>query len=104
MNPDCAPSLSRFFFRRSVGVGLVAVLLASASYRLVPPSMFHHAEAVAAPAPTEQAVPAAVATVEPRDVVLWDEFSGRLEAVDRTDVWARVGGSEEHTSEYSALG
>lgn len=97
MNPDRAPSLSRFFFRRSVGVGMVAVLLASASYRLVPPSMFHRAEAVAAPAPAEQAVTAAVATVEPRDVVLWDEFSGRLEAVDRIDVRARVGGAVQST-------
>ena len=38
-------------------------------------------------------MPAAVATVEPRDVILWDEFSGRLEAVERIDVRARVGGA-----------
>ncbi|MBB3905544.1 multidrug efflux system membrane fusion protein [Methylobacterium brachythecii] len=97
MNPDRSPSLSRFLFRRSFGIGMVAVLLASASYRLAPPSMFHSAEAVAAPAPAEQAVPAAVATVEPRNVVLWDEFSGRLEAVDRIDVRARVGGAVQST-------
>ncbi|WP_147048787.1 efflux RND transporter periplasmic adaptor subunit [Methylobacterium gnaphalii] len=93
VNPDRAPSLSRFLSRRSVGVGMVAVLLASASYSLVPPSMFRPAEAVAASPAAEQAVPAAVAAIEPRDVVLWDEFSGRLEAVDRIDVRARVGGA-----------
>jgi len=34
-----------------------------------------------------------VATVEPRDVMIWDEFSGRLEAVERVDVRSRVAGT-----------
>ncbi len=40
-----------------------------------------------------QATPVPVATVERRDVSLWDEFSGRLEAVERVDVRSRVAGA-----------
>src|SRR4029434_4680642 len=39
------------------------------------------------------AVPVSVAVVEQRDVALWDEFSGRLEAVERVDVRSRVAGA-----------
>lgn len=42
-------------------------------------------------------MPVPVATVAPRTVALWDEFSGRLEAVDRVDVRARVGGAIQAT-------
>jgi len=45
----------------------------------------------AAPAPGPMPVP--VATVEEREVTLWDEFSGRLEAVERVDVRSRVAGA-----------
>lgn len=38
------------------------------------------------------AVPVSVARVESRDLVPWEEFSGRLEAVDRVDLRARVAG------------
>jgi len=39
------------------------------------------------------AVPVSVAVVEQRDVTLWDEFSGRLEAVERVEVRPRVAGA-----------
>src|SRR4051794_39449233 len=39
------------------------------------------------------AVPVSVAVVERRDVALWDEFSGRLEAVERVEVRSRVAGA-----------
>ena len=39
-----------------------------------------------------QAMPVSVATVVQADVATWDEFSGRLEAVDRVDVRSRVAG------------
>ncbi|MFL6814592.1 MAG: efflux RND transporter periplasmic adaptor subunit [Bradyrhizobium sp.] len=39
------------------------------------------------------AVPVSVALVEQRDVALWDEFSGRLEAVERVEVRSRVAGA-----------
>ena len=47
------------------------------------------ATAPAAPPPT----PVMVATVVQSDVSTWDEFSGRLEAVERVDVRSRVAGS-----------
>jgi membrane fusion protein, multidrug efflux system len=40
-----------------------------------------------------QATPVPVAVIEPREVTLWDEFSGRLEAVERVDVRSRVAGA-----------
>jgi multidrug efflux system membrane fusion protein len=51
----------------------------------------------AAPAAT----PVPVASVERVDVATWDEFSGRLEAVDRVDVRSRVAGAVQsiHFSE-----
>jgi multidrug efflux system membrane fusion protein len=39
-----------------------------------------------------QVLPVPVATVEETEVSLWDEFSGRLEAVERVDVRSRVAG------------
>jgi multidrug efflux system membrane fusion protein len=39
------------------------------------------------------ATPVSVAVVEQRDVVLWEEFSGRLEAVERLEVRPRVAGA-----------
>ena len=40
-----------------------------------------------------QATPVAVAVVERQEVTTWDEFSGRLEAVERVDVRSRVAGA-----------
>ena len=44
----------------------------------------------AAPPP---AVPVTVTAIEPRDVTTWQEFSGRLEAVDRVELRSRVAGA-----------
>lgn len=41
------------------------------------------------------ATPVSVAIVEPREPATWDEFSGRLEAVERVDVRSRVAGAVE---------
>ena len=49
-------------------------------------------QAARAAAP-EQAVAVTVAVVEPRKASLWDEFSGRLEAVERVEVRPRVAGA-----------
>jgi multidrug efflux system membrane fusion protein len=51
-----------------------------------------NAESKAAPAES-RAIPVPVAPVMQRDVVTWDEFSGRLEAVERVDVRSRVAGA-----------
>jgi multidrug efflux system membrane fusion protein len=79
-----------------VGGGL-ALAAAGASYHLIPLWPMSGAQAVAGTPPAEQAMPASVATLEPREAILWDEFSGRLEAVDRIDVRARVGGAVQAT-------
>jgi len=47
----------------------------------------------AAPATAPRPTPVMVATVVQADVAAWDEFSGRLEAVERVDVRSRVAGA-----------
>jgi len=54
---------------------------------------FHAAQATASAAATEAAVPVTVAVIEPRKTSLWDEFSGRLEAVNRVELRPRVAGA-----------
>jgi multidrug efflux system membrane fusion protein len=51
----------------------------------------NNARSAAAP----QAVPVSVATVAASEINTWDEFSGRLEAVERVDVRSRVAGAVE---------
>ncbi|MGV7029762.1 efflux RND transporter periplasmic adaptor subunit [Methylobacterium symbioticum] len=97
VGPHRNVSLGRLVVRRSAGIGLALALLAGASYQLASGPLVRGNAAIAATPLPEQAVPAQVATVEPRDIVLWDEFSGRLEAVDRVDVRARVGGAIQAT-------
>lgn len=48
-----------------------------------------------APAAVPQGTPVSVAVVQPRDAMAWEEFSGRLEAVERVDVRSRVDGAVE---------
>ncbi len=74
------------------GTGLgTAALIASASVYLDMPKGANAAPTTAAaPAP---AVPVTVATVQPRNITTWQEFSGRLEAVDRVQIRPRVAGT-----------
>lgn len=65
-----------------------AVALASAAFGLYG----QRAEASAPPA-APQAIPVSVATVEASEITAWDEFSGRLEAVQRVDIRPRVAGA-----------
>jgi multidrug efflux system membrane fusion protein len=52
-----------------------------------------NAQANNPPAKAVAATPVSVAVVEQRDVAFWDEFSGRLEAVERVEVRSRVAGA-----------
>lgn len=70
----------------SVGVLTTVGAIASAVVALTG----HRAQATANQAPP--AVPVSVAAVREADVALWDEFSGRLEAVERVEVRSRVAG------------
>jgi len=51
------------------------------------------AETTAAASAQPQALPVPVAVIEQHEVTTWDEFSGRLEAVERVDVRSRVAGA-----------
>ena len=79
------------FTRRSLWIlALVAVVGAGSAggyYTL------RGAGAQASNPPAPPATPVSVASVEQRDVALWDEFSGRLEAVERVEVRSRVAGA-----------
>ena len=79
-------SFRQRFLGSAIALGLgaaVAVPLALSS---------HHASG-SGPAAAPPAVPVSVATVTPHDVVAWNEFSGRLEAVERVEVRSRVAGA-----------
>src|SRR5947209_7007502 len=79
-------------FRRVAGTLIVAgALILGAS--IVSSRYLHTAPGAANAATPEQAVAVTVAVVEPRQASLWDEFSGRLEAVDRVEVRPRVAGA-----------
>jgi len=83
MNPNTRPS------RRWWITGIAAAAAVATGGALVGTRQ-SHAEA---PQQAPQAVPVSVAVVQPQDIALWDEFSGRLEAVQRVDVRARVAGA-----------
>jgi multidrug efflux system membrane fusion protein len=77
---------------RGAGVaGTLAAIAAAAAVVLfaVPGTGSQPEDQPAAP----QAMPVSVAVVEPREVALWDEFSGRLEAIERVEVRSRVAGA-----------
>ena len=67
---------------------LVAAIAAGAAWQYLPRAV-PPAPAAAAPA----AVPVSVATVEQRDTAIWDDFSGRVEAVGRVEVRPRAAGA-----------
>jgi len=73
------------------GAGLGVVLSLAAATTLIDGSNDARAGANAATEPA--AIPVSVATVKLQDVTTWQEFSGRLEAVDRVDLRSRVAGA-----------
>jgi membrane fusion protein, multidrug efflux system len=79
------------FRRPLVGAAIAFVITVAGIGVLVVPSSSPRSNSPsgATPAPT----PVSVAVVEQRDVALWDEFSGRLEAVERVEVRSRVAGA-----------
>ena len=75
--------------RRALAAALATLLAAGAIGAATVASRSSRAQAPAAPA----AVPVMVAAVVQADVATWDEFSGRLEAVERVDIRSRVAGA-----------
>ncbi|MFG6464499.1 efflux RND transporter periplasmic adaptor subunit [Roseateles sp. DXS20W] len=75
-------------------VGLIAGAAAVVALGAIGFAQFGAGAAQADAAPTAPpATPVSVAKVVSQDVAAWNEFSGRLEAVERVDVRARVSGA-----------
>ncbi|HKQ27070.1 MAG TPA: efflux RND transporter periplasmic adaptor subunit [Burkholderiales bacterium] len=73
---------------------IIAVLALAGLSALAGGVFLYKPSSTASAAPTPpRAAPVSVATVEEREVTLWDEFSGRLEAIERVDVRSRVAGA-----------
>jgi multidrug efflux system membrane fusion protein len=73
----------------TAGIGLAAAIAAGAAWQVLPHATVPAATAAAAPA----AIPVSVATVEQRDTAIWNDFSGRVEAVGRVEVRPRAAGT-----------
>ncbi|WJH39909.1 efflux RND transporter periplasmic adaptor subunit [Aliirhizobium terrae] len=72
------------------GLATSALIVGATAY----PDMPQGANAASpAEAAAPAAIPVTVATIQPRNVATWQEFSGRLEAVDRVEVRPRVAGA-----------
>ena len=87
-----SPHVSRRSPRRlgwTAGIGLTAAVAAGAAWHFRPGAAAP-AQVAAAPA---AAIPVSVATVEQRDAAIWNDFSGRLEAVGRVEVRPRAAGA-----------
>jgi membrane fusion protein, multidrug efflux system len=84
--------VTKLSFRR---LSLAAMVLAAAAAGAATLFAVPRSDAQSRDAPVKepQATPVSVAVVEQRDVVIWDEFSGRLEAVERVEVRSRVAGA-----------
>ena len=73
------------------GLGLAAsISVAALVYQLPGTSAAAGTDPAAAPPP---AVPVTVAVLENREIRSWQEFSGRLEAIDRVQIRSRVAGA-----------
>ena len=78
--------------KRLAGTGLVLAALAIAAGGTFLSGRGGTAQAEAAAA-APAALPVSVSVVAPRQTVPWDEFSGRLEAVERVEIRSRVAGA-----------
>jgi len=73
------------------GAALAALTVLGVAVLTVVPSTTSRSNSPANAVPA--ATPASVAVVEPRETNYWDEFSGRLEAVERVEVRSRIAGA-----------
>ena len=78
--------------RRKLLLGSVAVLALAATTAAIL-SFSGNASSDEAPAKQAAALPVSVSVVQQRDVAFWEEFSGRLEAIERVEVRSRVAGA-----------
>ena len=93
MTAPSTPRYSTSSKARRYGIGLslaVAAVAVGAAFVGLPGTAASADAGAAAPPP---ATPVSVSTVAERQVNAWDEYSGRLEAVQRVDVRSRVAGA-----------
>ena len=84
---------------RSILLGIAMVGAVAVAGSMLTGRYFHNAaQATQNAAAAEQAVAVTVAVVEPRSTSLWDDFSGRLEAVNRVELRPRVAGAIQSTN------
>src|SRR3954465_10765948 len=76
-----------------VGTGLILSALAIAAGATFLSGRGGSAQAETAAAAASAALPVSVSVVAPRQTVPWEEFSGRLEAVERVEIRSRVAGA-----------
>ncbi len=79
------------FTKRLVAVAFGLAVLAGAGAFFWTGNSRAQADAGAAKAPP--ATPVSVADVKERETAIWDEFSGRLEAIEQVEVRSRVAGA-----------
>ncbi|OYX87854.1 MAG: efflux transporter periplasmic adaptor subunit, partial [Xanthobacter sp. 35-67-6] len=84
--------MPRFSLRARLLGAAIAVSSVGGAYVIAQPLLVSRAAASDAAAKAPPAMPVSVAVVESREVTPFDEFSGRLEAVERVEVRARVAG------------
>jgi len=77
--------------RRLLLGGVAALALVAVTGAVV--TFSDNASGQQAAAKSAPALPVSVSLVEQRNVALWDEFSGRLEAIERVEVRSRVAGA-----------
>jgi multidrug efflux system membrane fusion protein len=99
VSPAAAPSRNRRLWATGAALTSVSAVIAAFFTLRTSPA---EATAPSAPPPT----PVSVAAVVEREVATWDEFSGRLEAVERVDVRSRVAGTVQsvHFREGALVG
>src|SRR4051812_2139745 len=91
-----AMSTVQFIRRRSlVAAATLAALVALGAGAFALRSTEAESKAAAAQGvnASPQAMPVPVQVIEQQEVTIWDEFSGRLEAVERVDLRSRVAGA-----------
>jgi len=88
-----SPKASKSGRLRRILFTVAAVASIAAAGSALTGRYFHAAQATAGAAAPEQAVAVTIAVVAPRQAHLWDDFSGRLEAVDRIELRPRVAGA-----------
>ena len=98
MSNNTQPRARRLWVAGTALTAVSALITAAFVLRTAP------AEATQSLAPV--ATPVSVATVVQSDVATWDEFSGRLEAVERVDIRSRVAGTVQsvHFREGALVG